>query len=63
MAKVATPMCSRCAMGSLSAAPSASAAGSRSDVEVIAGVNAGDVLVVSGPENLHDSEKVEVRTQ
>jgi RND family efflux transporter MFP subunit len=34
-----------------------------SDVEVIAGVNAGDELVVSGPENMRDSEKVEVRTQ
>ena len=33
------------------------------DMEVIAGVNEGDLLVVSGPENLQDSEKVEVRTQ
>jgi hypothetical protein len=31
------------------------------DVEVIAGVNAGDELVVSGAENLRDSEKVETR--
>jgi multidrug efflux pump subunit AcrA (membrane-fusion protein) len=33
------------------------------DMEVIAGVNAGDELVVSGPENLRDSERVSVRTQ
>jgi RND family efflux transporter MFP subunit len=32
-----------------------------SDVEVIAGVSAGDPLVVRGPENLQDGEKVEVR--
>jgi len=32
-------------------------------VEVIAGVNAGDQLVVSGPDNLHDSEQVETRAQ
>jgi hypothetical protein len=34
-----------------------------SDVEVIAGVNPGDELVVSGPEGLRDSEKVQVRNQ
>jgi RND family efflux transporter MFP subunit len=33
------------------------------DVEVIAGVNAGDELVVRGPENMRDSQKVEVKTQ
>jgi RND family efflux transporter MFP subunit len=33
------------------------------DVEVLSGVNAGDELVVSGPENLRDSEKVETRTR
>jgi RND family efflux transporter MFP subunit len=33
------------------------------DVEVMAGVNAGDQLVVSGPENLRDSQKVSVRNQ
>jgi RND family efflux transporter MFP subunit len=32
-----------------------------SDVEVIAGVSAGDPLVVRGPENLQDGEKVKVR--
>ena len=32
------------------------------NIEVIAGVNPGDELVVSGPENLRDSEKVEART-
>lgn len=32
-----------------------------SDVEVIAGVNAGDSLVVRGPENLRDGQKVEIR--
>ena len=32
-----------------------------SDVEVIAGVNAGDEVVVSGPENLRDSQKVATR--
>jgi RND family efflux transporter MFP subunit len=32
-----------------------------SDVEVIAGVSAGDPLVVRGPDNLQDGEKVEVR--
>jgi hypothetical protein len=32
-------------------------------VEVIAGVNAGDELVVNGPENLRDSQKVAVRVQ
>jgi len=35
--------------------------GMAGDVEVIAGVNAGDELVVSGAENLRDSEKVETR--
>jgi len=34
-----------------------------SDIEVIAGVNAGDQLVVQGPENLQDSQKVEVKPQ
>jgi RND family efflux transporter MFP subunit len=34
-----------------------------SDVEVIAGVNAGDELVVSGPENLRDNDKVEARAR
>ena len=33
------------------------------DVEVTAGVNAGDQLVVKGPENLRDSEKVEVKSR
>jgi RND family efflux transporter MFP subunit len=33
------------------------------DVEVIAGVNAGDELVVSGPEGLRDREKVATRTR
>ena len=33
------------------------------DVEVIAGVNAGDQLVVGGPDNLRDNEQVEIRTQ
>jgi RND family efflux transporter MFP subunit len=33
------------------------------DVEVIAGVNVGDELVVSGADNLRDSEQVEVRAQ
>lgn len=33
------------------------------DVEVIAGVNAGEQLVVHGPEDLRDSERVEIRTQ
>ena len=32
-------------------------------VEVIAGVNAGDLLVVSGPDNLHDGQQVETRAQ
>lgn len=32
-----------------------------SDVEVIAGVNAGDSLVVRGPENLREGQKVEIR--
>ncbi len=32
-----------------------------SDVEVIAGVGAGDPLVVRGPENLRDGQKVEIR--
>jgi RND family efflux transporter MFP subunit len=32
-----------------------------SDVEVIAGVNSGDELVVRGPENLQDGQKVEIR--
>jgi RND family efflux transporter MFP subunit len=32
------------------------------DVEVIAGLNAGDEVVVSGPENMREGEKVEVRT-
>jgi len=36
--------------------------GIASDVEVIAGVNAGDQLVVKGPDSLRDSEKVEVRS-
>ena len=31
------------------------------DVEVIAGVSAGDQLVVRGPENLRDGQKVEIR--
>jgi len=35
--------------------------GIASDVEVTAGVNAGDELVVSGPENLQDGEKVGIR--
>jgi RND family efflux transporter MFP subunit len=33
------------------------------DVEVVAGVNAGDELVVGGPENLRDNEKVEARAR
>jgi HlyD family secretion protein len=33
------------------------------DVEVVAGVNVGDELVVSGPDNLRDNEQVETRTQ
>jgi multidrug efflux pump subunit AcrA (membrane-fusion protein) len=33
------------------------------DVEVVAGVNAGDAIVVSGAENLRDGEKVETRTR
>jgi RND family efflux transporter MFP subunit len=33
------------------------------NVEVIAGVNVGDQLVVSGPENLRDGQQVETRTQ
>jgi membrane fusion protein (multidrug efflux system) len=37
--------------------------GIASDVEVVAGVNAGDELVVSGPENLRDNEKVEARAR
>ena len=37
--------------------------GNAGDVEVIAGVNAGDEIVVSGPENLRDGESVGVRTQ
>ena len=37
--------------------------GIASDVEVIAGVNAGDELVVSGPGNLHDNQKVEARAR
>ena len=32
-----------------------------SDVEIIAGVMAGDQLVVRGPENLQDGQKVEIR--
>jgi RND family efflux transporter MFP subunit len=32
-----------------------------SDSEVIAGVTAGDTLVVKGPENLHDGQTVEIR--
>ena len=32
-----------------------------SDVEVIAGVSAGDELVVRGPENLRDGQKVQIR--
>jgi RND family efflux transporter MFP subunit len=32
-----------------------------SDVEVIAGVSSGDQLVVRGPENLRDGQKVEIR--
>ena len=35
--------------------------GTASDVEVMAGVNPGDEVVVSGAEKLHDSEKVETR--
>ena len=37
--------------------------GVASDVEVIAGVNVGDELVVSGPDNLRDSEQVETRAR
>jgi len=37
--------------------------GKAGDVEVIAGVNASDELVVNGPENLRDSQKVAVRVQ
>ena len=37
--------------------------GMAGDVEVMAGINAGDDLVVSGPENLRDGEKVGVRRQ
>jgi RND family efflux transporter MFP subunit len=37
--------------------------GMASDVEVMAGVNAGDELVVSGPEDLRDNEKVEARAR
>ena len=33
------------------------------DVEVMAGVNAGDEIVVGGPDNLRDGEKVGVKTQ
>lgn len=33
------------------------------DVEVMAGVKVGDQLVVNGPENLHDAEKVDVRSR
>jgi multidrug efflux pump subunit AcrA (membrane-fusion protein) len=33
------------------------------DVEVIAGVNVGDELVVNGPENLRDREKVATRAR
>jgi len=33
------------------------------DVEVIAGVNPGEELVVHGPDNLHDGEKVEAKPQ
>ena len=32
-----------------------------SDVEVMAGVISGDQLVVRGPENLQDGQKVEIR--
>jgi len=32
-----------------------------SDIEVIAGVSAGDQLVLRGPENMRDGEKVEIR--
>jgi len=32
-----------------------------SDVEVFAGVTAGDQLVLRGPENMHDGQKVEIR--
>jgi HlyD family secretion protein len=35
--------------------------GTASDVEVMAGLNPGDEVVVSGAEKLHDSEKVETR--
>jgi membrane fusion protein (multidrug efflux system) len=31
------------------------------DVEIMAGANAGDELVVRGPENLQDGERVEIR--
>lgn len=34
-----------------------------SDVEVIAGINPGDQLVLKGPENLRDGQKVQVRQQ
>jgi multidrug efflux pump subunit AcrA (membrane-fusion protein) len=37
--------------------------GMAGDVEVMAGVNTGDAIVVSGPENLRDGEKVEIRNQ
>ena len=32
-----------------------------SDTEIIAGVTAGDTLVIKGPENLHDGQTVEIR--
>ena len=37
--------------------------GMAGDVEVMAGVNVGDQLVVSGPENLQDGGKVAIRTR
>jgi RND family efflux transporter MFP subunit len=37
--------------------------GIEGDIEVIAGVNAGDEIVVSGPENLRDGESVQARPQ
>jgi HlyD family secretion protein len=37
--------------------------GKADDVQVMAGVNAGDELVVHGPESLQDGQRVEIRTQ
>lgn len=36
---------------------------SGSDVEIMAGVNVGDELVVSGPEKMHDGEQVDSRSE